>query len=597
MSTSRVFNPFLTDSNKVINFNFISTAVILWLLFTTVATFAARERNYIYLFDCTKSMKGFGGAPNIFLQTKDYLETELKKHSDGTTLHVIPFQDKVLTPFNFKAEDLDQIWKEIDDSLTKNVNNITRTNICDAWDTMEGYIDLHKDNYIILLTDGIDNVKGMDEVGKKLRDWCGKYPNTWAFYVQLTEAAIDQNVKNIIDLCNNERIIDAREGIPVFGHIDENDTIIYANTLNLQKKHTIGISSAGRYSAKAICNNPYFNIQIVDNKIEDGILSVKIGAKMSLSQINASIPQTYCFTFDVQSDEVSIINPTIEVRMTNKKERSLEIMSEESSMGQATWYDSFLFWGASSPDTLSIDLKAVFSEEAISDNSIVQLQIKDSDGGEKDFLLLFNNQPIENDIINLQGNDNTSSILSVVYNSGAKEGNRYLTITPVSMNGLDKINDQPVNNYNLTLRSTYQVYWNPLKTFLMWLSIIIAAALLLWFLIIKHFVYPSIGVKTIQINDPYFSRINIKGKRRIVFSNKDMKQSLLNRIFTGKIIYKKNDIWTSPLTFEPGTKKKTLKVLRNQDYSFDSFPSTLKAPNDYVIENNKNKTKINITLN
>lgn len=131
----------------------------------------------------------------------------------------------------------------------------------------------------------------------------------------------------------------------------------------------------------------------------------------------------------------------------------------------------------------------------------------------------------------------------------------------------------------------------------MWLCILILAALILWFLIVKHFIYPSIGVKTIQINDPYFSRLNVKGKRRVVFTNKNMKQSLFSRIFTGEILYKKNEIWTSPLAFEPGAKKKTLRVMRTKDYVFEPYTSMLKAPNDYIVENTNDNTKIKISIN
>ena len=131
----------------------------------------------------------------------------------------------------------------------------------------------------------------------------------------------------------------------------------------------------------------------------------------------------------------------------------------------------------------------------------------------------------------------------------------------------------------------------------MWLGIIILAALLLWFLIVKHFIFPTIKVKTIQINDPYFSKVNVKGKRRVVLTNKKMKQSLLSRIFTGEILYKKNDIWTSPLGFEAGTKKKTLRVMRTKDYTFDPYTSMLKAPSDYVVENINDNTKIKLSIN
>lgn len=562
------------------------------LLLSIQSSFAQRERNYIYLLDCTKSMMGFGGSPNIWEQTKLYLKGELAKHTPGTSLHVVPFQGNALPDFSFDASNLE--WSKIESALNKYVQNVTHTNICDAWDTTDRFIDPHKDNYIILLTDGKDNVQGMDAVAKKLSNWCGKYPNTYAFYVQLTEAAIDQKVANVINICDNEFIVDASKGIPVFGGFDKG-FIIYANTLNLDKTHKISFSSVGKYAASATCQDPYFDVQIVDGKIEGGVVTVKIKARKPIAEINTSIPETYNFTFDVKSNNVEIVNPTVSVQMTNKPERSLEILSEESDMGKATWYDSFLFWGASTPDTLSIDLKALFNDEASKDGSKVEFVIKDKDGG-KDFQLFFKGQPVENSKITLNSS-NDESILSVVFNTDAKEGKCYLKITPNDKHELDNINEQPVQNYELTLRSKYVVMWNPLKTILMWLGIILLAALILWFLLIKHFMYPSIKVASITINDPYFSKVRIKGVRKVVFTNKKMEQGLFNRIFTGEILYKKNEIWTAPLAFEAGAKKKTLRVVRTKDYVFAPYTSMLKAPNDYVVENTNDRTKIKLSVN
>lgn len=571
----------------------LKTLILLLSLIVSASVMAQRERNYIYLLDCTKSMIGFGGTPQIWDPTTNYLRNELQKHTPGTTLHVVPFQDKVLPAYSFLAGEMK--WDNIIKELNKHVLNVTRTNICDAWDATDRYIDKHKDNYIILLTDGIDNVHGMPAVAKKLSEWCGKHPNTYAFYVLLTKAAIDKDVAQVIDICKNEFVVDATDTIPIFAAFDK-DLIIYANTLNLKKTHSIGFSSVGKYVANAVCDDPCFDVKIVDGKIENGIVPIQIVARQPITQINAAIPQTYNFTFDVQSKDVKIINPTIKVEMTNKPERTLETISEETSMGKASWYDSFLFWGASDPDTLSVDLKAVFNDEAKKDGSAVQLQIVDPDGG-KDFQLLYNNQPVENGLIILRSSDNTPTILSIIFDTDAKEGNRYLSIKAKSKQELDKINDEPVEKYQLTLRAKYAVNWNPLKTILMWLGILILAALLLWLLLVKHFIYPSIGVRTIQINDPYFSKVNVKGKRRVVFTNKNMKQGLISRIFTGKILYKKNEIWTSPLAFEAGAKKRTLRVVRTKDYAFDPYTSTLKAPNDYVVENINDKTKIKISIN
>ncbi len=570
--------------------------LLLLLVLLPMTLLAQRERNYIYLLDCTKSMIGFNGSPTIWAPTKIYLKNELEKHTPGTALHVIPFQGNVLPSINFNAENFnDKKWKEIEEKIDGYVLRITGTNICDAWDATDRYIDLHKDNYIILLTDGKDTKNGMAAVAKKLSEWCGKYLNTYAFYVQLTEAAIDQNVAKVIDICNNEFVVDASKGIPVFGGFD-NGLIIYANTLNLDRTHNINFSSAGKYTAKAVCNDPYFDVKLVKNMIDGGIVPVQIVAKQPIPQINKVLPEIYNFSFDVQSNDINIINPTVKVHMTNKPERTLEILSEETDMGKATWYDSFLFWGASDPDTLSVDLKAAFNDEAKKDSSTIEFQITDPDGS-KDFLLFYNGLPLNNDKITIRSNDNTSSILSIVFSPTAKEGKRYLAIKATAKQDLDKINDEPVEHYQMSLRSKYVVNWNPLKTTLMWLIISVLTALFMWFLLIKRFKYPTINISTIQINDPYFSRVNVKGKRRVEFTNKTKKQSFINRIFTGEILYKKNEIWTSPLAFEAGTKKKTLRVVRTKDYVFDSYTFMLKAPNDYVVENINDKTKIKISIN
>ncbi len=570
--------------------------LLLLLVLLPMTLLAQRERNYIYLLDCTKSMTGYGGNRDIWKPTKDYLNTELGKHSPGTTLHVIPFQGKVHPSFDFDAAYYDnKKWKEIEDKINVYVEDITGTNICDSWDATDKYIDKHKDNYIILLTDGKDNVKGMAAVAKKLSEWCGKYPNTYAFYVQLTAAAIDQGVAEVINVCDNEFVVDASKGIPVFGGFD-NGLIIYANTLNLEKTHKIGFSSAGKYTAKVVCKDPYFDVKVVDNKIDGGIVPVQIIAKQPIVQINAALPEIHNFTFDVQSNEVNIINPTVKVQMTNKPERTLEMLSEETDMGKATWFDSFLFWGASAPDTLCVDLKTVYNDEAKKDGSVVEFLIVDPDGG-NDFQLFYNGQPLNNGKITLHRNNNTPSFLSVVYNPTAKEGKRYLEIKAVAKQELDNINDHPVEQYLLSLRSEYVINWNPLKTILMWLGILILSVLLLWFLLVKHLIFPTIKVKTIQINDPYFSKVNVKGKRRVVFTNKKMEQSLISRIFTGEILYKKHDIWTSPLVFEAGSKKKTLRVVRTKDYVFVPYTSMLKAPYDYVVEKSNDNTKIKISIN
>lgn len=562
-------------------------------LFVGQTAMAQRERNYIYLLDCTKSMTGFNGAPDIWERTKTYLRNDLAKHTAETAIHVVPFQDKVLPSFSFKAKDLK--WDDINDALNDHVQKVTNTNICDAWDAIGTHIDVHKDNYVILLTDGKDNVKGMDALVQKLRNWCGKYPNTYAFYVLLTENAMDPKVANAISLCDNEFTVDARKGIPVFGSFDSGITL-YANTLNLKRTHNLDFSAAGVYEAKAVCNDPYFSVNIAGGKINNGNVAIQISAKKSIQEINASIPETYEFTFDVKAKGVDIINPTVKVVMTNKPERELEIISEEKDMGKAEWYDSFLFWGEKDADTLTVDLKALFNEEARKDGSSFSVKVSDNDGL-RDHRLLWNGKEITDGIIRLDAKAMPEeALLGIVFNPDAKEGKRYLSIKANGKSELERVNGAPTDEYEVSLRSKYEVVWNPLKTILFWLLIAVFISLAVWFVILRRIFFPTFSTASVMISDPYYSNIRVKGTRKLIFSNKRVEQSALNRIFTGTIISNVNPCWTQPLTMEPAKKRK-VRVVRTMTYVFDPYASQLSPHTEYVVENTETNEKIKMTIN
>lgn len=563
------------------------------IMLPTNAT-AQRERNYIYLLDCTKSMSGYNGTPNIWEPTKKYLKTDIERQTPGTMVHVAPFQGKNLPSYSFYTEKFD--WGSMEKTLDGYQQTVTRTNICDAWDLADRFIDQNKDNYIYLLTDGGDNVKGSAELAKRLANFCGKYKNTRAFYVLLTKnarEAIDARIQEIVDNCPEERFVDATEKLNPFGCFDD-DLTIYANTLNLKRKHKLSFSAAGEFPAKAICSDPNFNVTIEGGKIKDGEITACISAKKSIQQLNQDLPDEYEFDFDIAANGVDIINPTVKVVMTNKPERELEVISDEQDMGTAEWYDSFLFWGAKDEDTLKVDLKAAFNKEAVNDGSKVMLKVADTEGN-KDYRLFFDGREITDGTICLDAAKGNGNVLGLIFNHDAKEGKRYLRITADKPQNLEKINSLIPKDYEVTVRSKYNVVWNPLKTILMWILILIAAGLILWFLILKHLFYPTFKVGSVMVTDPYYSTIRIKGTRKLVFSNKRQEQSVLNRIFTGKIICNVNACWTQPIVVEPN--KKTLRVQRNNNYVFDPYGAMLNRHTDYIVENTENNTKIKMTVN
>lgn len=568
-------------------------ALLFALLFLSLTATAQRERNYIYLLDCTKSMKGYNGAPDIWQSTKDYLESDIERQAPGTTVHIVPFQGHTLPAYSFEASKFN--WGSIENDLDKISDNVTNTNICDVWDHGLKLIDGNKDNYIYLLTDGVDNVKGTAELAKRLGNFCGKYRNTRAFYVVLTKAAINPEIKQVVDNCNDEQFVDASKELDPFGSFDEGLTI-YANTLNLERTHRLLFSAAGTFPASTVCSDEYFNVAIDGGKIENGIVPVKISPKKNIAEINAALPETYVFTFDVTAQGVQIINPTVRVVMTNKPERTFDIIGEEQDMGEAEWYDAFLFWGAKQPDTLRVDLKAMFNKEAEKDASSVAIKIADADG-RKDFDLFLNGKRVDHDgVVRFDaGMMPERTVLCVVYHPDAEEGKRYLHIEACGKKDLESINGAPIEEFEVTVRGEYNIVWNPLKTLLTWLFIITLTALLLWFLILKPLFYPTFKAGSIMISDPYYSTIRIKGARKMIFSNKKTEQSFINKLFTGTVLCNVNACWTQPLVMEPGKKK--IRVQSNRTYVFDPYGSQLTRHTEYTVDNTETNEKIKMTIN
>lgn len=564
---------------------------LLALLLSTLNATAQRERNYIYVLDCTRSMTGVGNSPNIWQPTKNYLRDDITRQTPTTEIHVLPFQEKVLTTFDFEARAFD--WKSMEKELDRLVTIPANTNICDAWSEAEKYINPNKDNYIYLLTDGQDNIKGMNELARRLSTFCGKYRNTRAFYVVLTTSAIHPKIKEIVDCCPDERFVDASKKIEPFGSFDS-DATIYANTLALERQHRLSFSAAGEFPATIVCTDPNFDVSVIGRHINDGILSLQVKARRPISEINAQLPEVYDFDIELRATGVDVINPCIHVHITNKAERQLEIVGEEQDMGRAKWYKSFLCWGASRQDTLSVDLRAVFNAEATKDGSTATFKVTPTEG-KADYQLFFNGQPTTDGLIRLDAKHTERAILSLVFNDDAAEGRHYLQLSRQSTERLESINGAPAEQYELTLRSRYSVGWNPLATILFWLLVAIVAALILWFVIMRPLLYPTFKVGSITITDPYYANVRLKGARRVIFTNRRQEQSLISRIFTRPIICNVNAVWTTPLTLEPAKKK--VRASRTTTYVFDPYGSLLNGHTDYTIENTTTHDKIKMTIN
>lgn len=567
-------------------FNLKSFLIIISML-SALNLYAQRERNYIYLFDCTQSMSGYGGSPDIWEQTKQYLKSDIEILSENSTVNIVPFQGKAYDVIRFERNEYK--WNKINKVLDTYIQNVTNTNICSAWDSGVKLIDENKDNYLFLLTDGADNSNGSKEqsleaVCKRIKEWCGKYKNSYAFYVMLTPAANDKNNRinqAIKESCHIE-VVDPQGGhIAPFGTF--NETEVNVNTLDL-KPRKLTFSALGSFNAVIENDNQYFDV-ILDNGINNGEAKLVIKPKYSVQELNTQLPQDEDYSFDVKikGENVNILNPIIKVNVANKPERVLYLVDEEQiDAGTSDCYDKFLFYDEKLPDTLSVDLQTEYNSEALKDNSNVGFKVSCETLKDKEYIIYYNGLACENKSFIIKTNQQAESKLSIVFNSGTPFGKHYFILTPINPINLEKINDEFISDYSLSIRAKHDNSINPLKKLLIGIVILLCALLIIWLLIIKPSLYPKIKAGALQISSPYFSRIRINGATKVVITNKAQTQSFVNKVLFGKVMYECNQEWPDEWELYPS--KKSVRCILKGKYLVTPYTTTLTKNEEYVFE-------------
>lgn len=235
------------------------------------------------------------------------------------------------------------------------------------------------------------------------------------------------------------------------------------------------------------------------------------------------------------------------------------------SLGAVDYYPSFLWVEANmTPVTKTIDFD--FSEDAKNDQaSFAEFQFVDNEGKPISTSIMqveINGKQIENNTFKVYSN--VSSLdLKISFSPEASEG-KYQGYLKLINHKLDRLDSQPLTSgqqidaFQWTLH--YDKRMNPLAKVLMWIGILVGLVLLLWFRLLRPCLYPHFGSFTksilIQKNDQIVGqlRYTFKGARKVVFYDKEVKQSIWNRIFTGKIKTYVNPLFKTKLTFSPRKK-------------------------------------------
>lgn len=572
--------------NNIATSHFRAVCLVV-LSFFAFALHAQRERNYIYILDCSNSMVT---DYHIWEPTLDFLQKDIDRLSDNTMVTVIPFQGNVFQKSVRHEQKKNFDWGSFAKEIAPYPQQLTGTNICEAWDYALNYVDPNKDNYIYLLTDGKDNRNprpdGTDNVCKRIRQWCDKAQHTRGYYVALSDEAIDSRIRQVVGECPHMEIHE--DGIhKPFGSFEK--TEMSFNVLDPQEV-TLPFTAEGTFSARLVSETPGVEAELVDGVIRDGRAKVKI-AYTGDRQDAADMLEAKIKAF---SDDVDIQNPDLKVLVRNVAERSLQLPVEQINLGEVDWYDSFWWKDAKPMDTLSVDLAPVFNQAALQSLSHVQMKfVETTTDSDKKPLgmqseLYVNGKHCTDGVINVEAGQ--PLVLSIIPHADGYEGKHYyaLRVIPNTRSNLETINQEYPEDYELTMRSAYDIDTNPLKVMVGILALFLLGLLLLWFLFIKPMSFRRFHIYSVTVSEPYFNSIPIHNALRVVFTSRRRKQNILSRIFVGKVIYEVNPAWQYEWTLMPSGRSATI-ISSSYTVEPSDYPLELGTEYHLIDEENRNQ--------
>lgn len=521
--------------------------LLICLLVLPLTLYAQRQRNYVYLFDCTKSMDEKNG---IWEVSKLFMKEDIEQLDENANVTIVLFHQDTSAPIRFKAKDFN--WKEVETKCEEMIMASTHTGICNAWDLGLKYIDKSRNNYLYLFTDGTENVnqRRTDAVCDRIKAWCSQTPNNYAFFVALGEEIKNSpDAKKLIEAtnaCDRTFFIEKHQG--PFGAFDKTS---FALNSHSTKNLSTGFSDYGTFSATVECNDEYYEIALKENRIKDGKAEFLVKQKKQPSN-------NYQLHFKVTSKqgELHICNPDIYINIDTRDLANLDLgqpsgeTEGQYDAGEAETYPSFGFWKGKDVSTLQTDLNAVFNDQAIKNNCSLSVTLDIPSEIRAKCKFLYNGSPI-NDSFIIKVSDK-GSILSIEVPHTLAQQAFTISLKGISKD-LETINAEESRTYVSSIYFEHDVCWNPLKIALMWLLIVIIATLAIWLIILRPIIYPRFKSikKGIYLKGCAPITINFKGARLAVIDNKPHKQSSWDKIFKGRIIYKQHPAILTQVTMKP----------------------------------------------
>ena len=275
--------------------------------------------------------------------------------------------------------------------------------------------------------------------------------------------------------------------------------------------------------------------------------------------------------------------------------------------GKENYYKDFL-WKKHVPDTLCREMAFEFNDDArnfMSEPLQLGLFKKDDSGKmqpvmEDEMEVFADGVKCENNVISVQPGTEKIKV-GIVFKPNAENKVHHWFFKPVGDGGLERINDMSPDTFNspesslLDVEAEKNKIMNPLAEGSMFTVIFLVAALLLWLFVLKLIFFPTFSVGSIVLSDPapYMSQKRLRGCRKLILTRSRKSQNWLSRLFTGKILYDINPMWTSDIVIEPRDRT-SVRIRAPKEYMTDA--RTMKVHNEYMLQNMTTGTRTKVKI-
>lgn len=270
-----------------------------------------------------------------------------------------------------------------------------------------------------------------------------------------------------------------------------------------------------------------------------------------------------------------------------------------TTLGECSYYPSFMW---SDADTCGVTKRIYlnFNGDAKGDEDcFAAMSFVDKDGNPipNDILeITVDGKVLQNDTFKIVPSDNVKTV-AFRFLPQAEAGNHQGYIKLLSYK-LDRFNEQELTGESIDVMK-WNLYFNkqmnPLACVIMWIGILIILFILIWFIVIRRVCYPKFGSIQKTFNVPRMAPliVKFKGARMVIVSaSPQIKQSVWDVLWRGKVIYKTHPAFVSPIVLKPGKKNKIIAKVQAETYQV--LPNPIPGIGSATIIDIKRNLRINV---